>query len=76
MSGEIGHVMPLRRSRRLSPKSLISLKCGSRAEVRKFGRKPLIFLSGHAAAEVPPNTPRRACARANAARPRFQDIAR
>lgn len=76
MSGEIGRAMPLRRSRRLSSKLLISLKCGSRAEVRKFGRKPLIFLSGRAAAEVPPNTPRRACARANAARSRFQDIAR
>lgn len=76
MSGEIGHAMPLRRSRRWSPKSLISLKRGSRAEVRRFGRKPLIFLSGRAAAEVPPNTPRRACARANAARSRFQDIAR
>lgn len=74
MSGEIGHAMPLRRSRRLSSKSLISLKRGSRARERRFGRKPLIFLSGRAAAEVPPNTPLGACARANAARSRVQDF--
>jgi len=76
MSGEIGHAMPLRRSRRLSSKWLISLKRGSRAEVRRFDRKPLIPFRAHAAAEVPPNTPLGACARANAARSRFQDIAR
>lgn len=76
MSGEIGRAMPLRRSRRLSSKSLISLKSGSRAEVRRFGRKPLIFLGGRTAAEVPPNTPLGACARAKAARSRVQDFVR
>jgi hypothetical protein len=76
MSGEIGHAMPLRKSRRLSSKSLISLKRGTRAEVRRFGRKPLIFLGGRAAAEVPPIIPLSACARANAARSRVQDFVR
>jgi len=76
MRAEIGPATPSRRSRRSSSKSLISLKRGSHAEVRRFGCKPLIFLGGRAAAEVPPNTPLRACARVKAARSRFQDFVR
>jgi hypothetical protein len=76
MSGEIGLATPARRSRRLPSKSLTLLGCGSSAEVRRFCRKPLIFLSGRAAAEVPPNTPLRACARVKAARSRVQDFIR
>jgi hypothetical protein len=76
MKLEFDRAEATRKSRRSPAKSLISLDRGSRAEVRKSLVKSLILLKRRAAAELPPNTPLRACARVRAARMRVQGFVR
>jgi hypothetical protein len=76
MTGKISCLATSRKSRRSSPKPLISLTCGSRAEVRKSVRKSLISLASSAAAELPLIPPTAPCARLTAARMRVQVFVR
>jgi hypothetical protein len=66
----------VRRLRKSPCKSLIFLCGGGSAEVRKSLPLSLFLLIVFTAAELPPNTPLRACARVRAARLRVEAFVR
>lgn len=76
MTGEFLCFGTSRKSRKSAHNALISLRCGSRAEVRKPAGKSLISLASSAAAELPLVPPTASCARLTAARMRVQVFVR